>query len=57
MVLAKGGYTPDTIVVRVGKPIRLNFRREETASCSDEMIFADCNKSADCRQGKPRRSG
>ena len=27
MVLVKGGYTPDTIIVRHGKPVRLNFRR------------------------------
>jgi len=30
MILVKGGYTPDAIVVRHGKPVRLNFRREET---------------------------
>ena len=34
MILVKGGYTPDTIVVRAGQPVRLNFRREETASRS-----------------------
>ena len=48
----KGGYTPDTIVVRHGKPVRLNFRREETASCSDKVIFADFNKSADLPTGE-----
>ena len=32
MILVKGGYTPDTIIVRHGRPVRLNFRREETAS-------------------------
>ena len=47
MILVKGGYTPDTIVVRTGRPVRLNFRREETASCSDKVIFADFNKSAE----------
>jgi plastocyanin domain-containing protein len=47
MILVKGGYTPDTIVVRHGKPVRLNFRREETASCSDKVVFADFDKSAD----------
>jgi plastocyanin domain-containing protein len=46
MVLVKGGYTPDTIIVRSGRPVRLNFRREETASCSDKVIFADFQKSA-----------
>lgn len=52
MILVKGGYTPDTIVVRHGKPVRLNFRREETASCSDKVIFADFNKSADLPTGR-----
>ncbi len=52
MILVKGGYTPDTIVVRHGKPVRLNFRREETASCSDKVIFADFNKSADLPTGE-----
>ena len=32
MVLIKGGSTSDVIVVEHGKPARLNFRREETAS-------------------------
>jgi plastocyanin domain-containing protein len=52
MILVKGGYTPDTIIVRQGKPVRLNFRREETASCSDKVIFADFGKSADLPTGE-----
>lgn len=52
MILVKGGYTPDTIVVRAGKPARLNFRREETASCSDKVIFPDFNKSAELPTGQ-----
>jgi plastocyanin domain-containing protein len=52
MILVKGGYTPDTIVVRAGKPVRLNFRRDETASCSDKVNFPDFNKSADLPTGQ-----
>ena len=52
MILVKGGYTPDTIIVRHGKPVRLNFRREETSSCSEKVIFADFNKSADLPTGQ-----
>ncbi len=52
MILVKGGYTPDTIIVRHGKPVRLNFRREETASCSEKVIFADFGKSADLPTGE-----
>jgi len=52
MILVKGGYTPDTIIVRHGKPVRLNFRREETASCSEKVVFGDFNKSADLPTGE-----
>lgn len=52
MVLVKGGYTPDVIVVRHGKPVRINFRREETASCSDKVVFADFQKTADLPTGE-----
>ncbi|MGB8952017.1 MAG: cupredoxin domain-containing protein [Candidatus Aminicenantales bacterium] len=37
----KGGYTPDVIVVQRGKPVRLNFYRDETADCSDTIVFGD----------------
>ena len=52
MILVKGGYTPDTIIVRHGRPVRLNFRREETAGCSDKVMFADFHKSADLPTGQ-----
>jgi len=38
-VLVKGGYTPDTIVVQAGKPVRLQFYRDETADCSERVVF------------------
>ena len=38
-VTVKGGYTPDTIVVQAGKPVRLQFYRDETADCSDRVVF------------------
>ena len=40
-VTVKGGYSPDLIVVKQGKPVRLNFYRDETASCSEEVVFSD----------------
>ncbi|OGI45881.1 MAG: copper-transporting ATPase [Candidatus Muproteobacteria bacterium RBG_16_65_34] len=46
MILVKGGYTPDVIVVEHGRPVRLNFRREETAACSEMVLFPDFEKSA-----------
>ena len=40
-VTVKGGYDPDVIVVKQGQPVRLDFYRDETASCSDRVIFGD----------------
>jgi plastocyanin domain-containing protein len=38
-VTVKGGYSPDTIVVQAGKPVRLQFYRDETADCSERLVF------------------
>jgi plastocyanin domain-containing protein len=40
-VTVKGGYSPDVIVVQKSKPVRLNFYRDETGSCSEQVIFGD----------------
>lgn len=40
-VTVKGGYAPDVIVVRQGRPVRLDFYRDETASCSEQVVFGD----------------
>ncbi len=51
-VLVKGGYAPDTIVVRAGTPVRLTFRREEAAPCSEMVVFGDFAKSARLPEGE-----
>ena len=40
-ITVKGGYSPDVILVKAGSPVRLNFYRDETASCSDRVVFGD----------------
>jgi len=52
MVLVKGGYTPDVIVVEAGKPVRLNFVRQESASCSEMVLLPAFDKSASLPEGK-----
>jgi plastocyanin domain-containing protein len=52
MVLVKGGYTPDVILVQPGRPVRLNFRREESSACSEMVVLADFGKSARLPQGQ-----
>jgi len=55
MVLVKGGYTPDVIVVERGKPVRLNFVRTESAACSEMVMFPDFKKSAKLPEGQTVR--
>ncbi len=52
LIVVKGGYTPDTIVVERGRPVRLNFRRDETASCSEMVMLPDFDKSANLPTGE-----
>jgi len=40
-VTVKGGYAPDVIVVKQNQPVRLDFYRDETASCSQQVRFPD----------------
>ena len=40
-VTIKGGYSPDVIVVKKDIPVRLNFYRDETSSCSEQIVFGD----------------
>lgn len=40
-IVVKGGYSPDVIAVKQGIPVRLSFYRDETASCSEQIIFGD----------------
>jgi plastocyanin domain-containing protein len=53
MVLVKGGYTPDVIVVEAGKPVRLTFVRQESASCTEMVLLPDFGKSAKLPEGEP----
>ncbi len=40
-VTVKGGYSPDVIVVKEGVPVKLDFYRDESASCTEQVIFGD----------------
>ena len=51
-VLVRGGYHPDTIRVEVGAPVRLLFRREESAACSEQVVFPAFGKSATLPEGE-----
>ena len=52
-ILVKDGvYTPDTVVVDHGIPVRLTFRREEATPCSATVVFDAFGKSAQLPQGQ-----
>lgn len=58
-IIVKGGYTPDVLVVKAGQPVRLDFLRQETASCSEMVLFSGFpaetglrNKSAKLPEGE-----
>ena len=40
-IVVHGGYSPASIRVKAGRPVRLTFDRQETSSCSEEIVFPD----------------
>lgn len=40
-ITVKGGYSPDVIVVKQGVPVKLDFYRDEDASCTEQVVFGD----------------
>lgn len=51
-VNVRGGYDPDVIVVKQGKPVRLHFNRQESAMCSEMVIFDKIDLSAKLPEGE-----
>jgi plastocyanin domain-containing protein len=41
IIAVKGGYSPATVRAKAGAPVRLVFDRQETSSCSEEIVFPD----------------
>ncbi len=51
-IIVKGGYTPDVLVVKAGQPVRFDFLRQETASCSEMVLFPQFDRSAKLPPGE-----
>jgi Cu+-exporting ATPase len=45
-ITVHGGYDPPEVHVAEGVPVRLVFHREETAPCSERVVFPDLGISA-----------
>jgi plastocyanin domain-containing protein len=46
-IVVKGGYSPNTIRVQAGRPVRLVFNRQESDPCSEKVVFDSFGVSAD----------
>jgi plastocyanin domain-containing protein len=51
-VTVKGGYQPASIVVKAGRPLRLNFTRREASLCGEEVVLPEFGKRAHLPQDK-----
>lgn len=51
-IRVKGGYDPDVIVVKRGKPVRLHFNRQESAMCSEMIVFDKIGQSVKLPEGE-----
>lgn len=40
-VLVKGGYSPEQIELKQGVPATLNFKRTDTSTCLERVVFPD----------------
>jgi plastocyanin domain-containing protein len=45
LIVVRGGYVPDTIILERGRPARLIFRREESAAASERVVLPAFGKS------------
>jgi len=40
-IVVRGGYSPAAVRVQAGRPVRLEFDRQENAGCTEEVVFPD----------------
>ena len=50
-IVVKGGYSPDTVRVASGRPVKLTFNRQESDPCSELVVLDAFGVSAELPQG------
>ena len=50
-IVVKGGYSPNTVRVTAGRPVRLVFNRQESDPCSERVVLSAFGLSAELPQG------
>jgi plastocyanin domain-containing protein len=51
-ITVRGGYQPASIVVKAGRPLRLNFTRREASLCGEEVVLPEFGKRAHLPENK-----
>ena len=51
-VVVRGGYMPDRIEVRQGRPVRLTFLRQESNPCTEQVVLSDFGISRALPEGE-----
>ena len=51
-IIVKGVYAPNVIRARVGKPVRIIFKREESNECSRFVLFPDFKIRKELQEGE-----
>ena len=51
-IVVKGGYSPEKVILKRGIPATLNFKRTDSSSCLDHVIFSDFGINQKLPQGK-----
>ncbi|MBE9126121.1 MULTISPECIES: cupredoxin domain-containing protein [unclassified Coleofasciculus] len=46
-IAVDGGYEPNRVVVKAGKPVRLNFLRRDPSSCLEKVLLPDFHIARD----------
>lgn len=44
-----GGYQPDRLIVEAGKPVRINFFRQDPSSCLEKVLLPDFHIATDLK--------
>ena len=51
-ITANGGYSPEVITVKKGRPVTLNFTRTDPSDCLDEVTLPDFKKRLELPLGE-----
>jgi plastocyanin domain-containing protein len=51
-IVVRGGYSPDTVRVAAGQPVRLVFNRQESDPCSERVVLDAFGLTAELPQDR-----